>query len=63
VRKALGLDTAKFSLPYVSLWANGQNALKTVTQTGERIRKAAAMILGRLLPTQTQDAEIEDVAA
>lgn len=44
---ALGLDTSKFSFPYVASWAEngGDPATKIVAKTGERIVKAANAIL------------------
>ncbi len=50
---ALGLDTSKFSLPYVASWANGDVA--EVAAAGENVRRASLMILDALLGTETID--------
>jgi len=49
---ALGLDTSKFSLPYVATWADVEEPLKAVGAAGEAIRKASGVILGALLPPE-----------
>lgn len=46
VCSALGLDTSGYSLPYVARWANGD--LKLVSQTADRVVKAAGRILDAL---------------
>lgn len=65
VAHALGMDTAAYSLPYVATWAlagDETEPTKAVAAAGERIRKAAAVILGALCPVSEQ-AEAEEQAA
>lgn len=60
VAHALGLDTSSFSLPYVATWvgrSNEKNPTKAVSEVGERIRKAAALILSTLFPQDEESAE------
>lgn len=57
---ALGLDTAAYSLPYVATWAlagDEKEPTKAVAAAGERIRKAAGVILAALIPTAEQSAD------
>lgn len=54
VSHALGLDTGAYSLPYVATWALASDVkepTKAVAAVGERVRKAAAVILSALCPT------------
>lgn len=44
---ALGLDTSRFSLPYVASWANGD--VDEVASAGENVRRAAITILDALV--------------
>lgn len=46
---ALGLNTGDYSFPYVATWANGEDALKMVAASGERIARAARTILETLV--------------
>ena len=62
VSHALGLDTAAYSLPYVATWANRsdeKNPTKAVARVGERIRKAANIILEALCPALADDVDEE----
>jgi antirestriction protein ArdC len=58
VCKALGLDTAGFSFPYVATWAGrSKDALKEIEKSGARIAKAADQILSAIEPTASEEAE------
>lgn len=57
VCSALGLDTSKFSLPYVATWADKDEPLKAVGEAGESIRKAASIILSALIPPALDSAQ------
>jgi hypothetical protein len=66
VCSALGLDTSRFSLPYVAHWATREPGTSeadekkpesVVAATGERIRKASAVLLEALLPAEHTDDE------
>lgn len=58
VCKALGLDTAGFSFPYVATWAGkDKDALKAIEKSGERIAKAARQILDAIEPQEAEEAE------
>jgi hypothetical protein len=48
VAAALGFDTAAYSFPYVASWAGKQDAAKIVQASGERILRAANVILDAL---------------
>lgn len=48
---AHGMDTSSYTIPYVSRWAGsvkGKEPVEVVQATGERVRRAAATILGTL---------------
>lgn len=63
---ALGLDTAAYSLPYVATWAlagDEKQPTKAVAAAGERIRKAAGIILAALFPTAEQTDDEQASAA
>lgn len=65
VAHALGLDSSVYSLPYVATWAtrtDEKEPTKAVAAVGERVRKAAAIILGALCP-ETQASDEEQAAA
>lgn len=61
VLKALGVDTGCFSFAYVSTWAgrDGDKAVKTIQQSGDRIAKAAGRILDALAPLADAEADAE----
>lgn len=61
VLKALGVDTGCFTFAYVSTWAgrDGDKAVKTVQQSGDRIAKAAGRILDALAPLVEAEADAE----
>lgn len=60
VCKALGLDTAGFSFPYVASWAGkDKDALKEIEKSGERISKAAQRILDAIAPDEVEEAADE----
>lgn len=51
VGAAHGMDTAQYTVPYVSAWAarvDGNNPVEVVQATGERVRKTALSILDQL---------------
>jgi antirestriction protein ArdC len=51
VGAAHGMDTSDYTIPYVSTWATsvkGRTVTEVVRDTGERVRRAAVMILGHL---------------
>ena len=55
---AHGMDTAGYTIPYVSTWAarvDGQEAAQVVQATGERVRKTALAILDQLDTLQVGD--------
>ena len=55
VGAAHGMDTSIYTIPYVSSWAaaiGDKTATEIVQQTGERVRRTAAEILGRLATPQ-----------
>ena len=55
---AHGMDTAGYTIPYVSTWAarvDGQEAAQVVQATGERVRKTALAILDQLDTPQLGD--------
>ncbi|MBU8577612.1 ArdC-like ssDNA-binding domain-containing protein [Brevibacterium luteolum] len=55
---AHGMDTTGYTIPYVSTWAarvDGKEPVEIVKATGERVRKTAAEILGRLDTLQVSD--------
>ncbi len=55
---AHGMDTAGYTIPYVSTWAarvDGQEAAQVVQATGERVRKTALTILDQLDTLQVGD--------
>lgn len=55
---AHGMDTAGYTIPYVSTWAarvDGQDAGQVVQATGERVRKTALAILDQLDTAQVGD--------
>jgi len=57
VCKALGLDTAAFSFPYVATWAGrSKDALKEIEKSGSRIAKAAEEILSAIEPAAEEAA-------
>jgi antirestriction protein ArdC len=64
VCNAVGLDTSKASFPYVASWA-GKNtdAAAKVLESGERITRAASVILDALYGARTADAALESEAA
>jgi hypothetical protein len=49
VSHTLGLDTGVYSFPYIASWGSGDDATKRVRASGERITKAARLILDALL--------------
>ena len=56
VAHALDLDTSAYSLPYVATWAlasNVKDPTRAVAAVGERVRKAAAVLLGALFPAES----------
>jgi hypothetical protein len=55
---AHGMDTAGYTIPYVSTWAarvDGQEPAQVVQATGERVRKTALAILDQLDTHQVGD--------
>ena len=55
---AHGMDTAGYTIPYVSTWAarvDGQEPVQVVQATGERVRKTALAILDQLDTLQVGD--------
>ena len=55
---AHGMDTAGYTIPYVSTWAarvDGQEPVQVVQGTGERVRKTALAILDQLDTIQVGD--------
>ncbi len=55
---AHGMDTAGYTIPYVSTWAarvDGQEPVQVVQATGERVRKTALAILDQLDTAQVGD--------
>lgn len=66
VASVLGFDTAAYSFPYVATWASRTNdardAAKLVLASGERILRAANVILDALFAAEER-AEAEEVAA
>lgn len=55
---AHGMDTAGYTIPYVSTWAasvDGQQPVEVVRATGERVRKTALAILDQLDTVQVGD--------
>jgi hypothetical protein len=54
---ALGLDTSRFSLPYVASWANGDVA--EVAAAGENVRRASLTILDALVGDGTHTDEAD----
>jgi antirestriction protein ArdC len=64
VAHALGLDTAAYSLPYVATWAlagDEKEPTKAVAQVGERVRRAAGIILAALFPNSDAPPEAESL--
>jgi hypothetical protein len=53
---ALGVDSADYSIPYVSSWAQGEDALKVVAESGERIAKTARKLFDALVPAPAEAA-------
>jgi antirestriction factor ArdC-like protein len=51
---ALGLDSSGYSFPYVAGWAQGDDALKLVAESGERIAKTARKLLDALVPAPAE---------
>ena len=52
------MDTAGYTIPYVSTWAarvDGQEPVQVVQATGERVRKTALAILDQLDTLQVGD--------
>jgi hypothetical protein len=60
---ALGIDSASYSLPYVATWAQGEDALKLVAESGERIAKTARKLLDALCGEQSNAAVEETPSA
>jgi hypothetical protein len=63
---AHGLDTAEYSVPYVTSWATSvpdKTVFDVVTATAERARKAAVAILDTLETIQIGDGEPPGQAA
>lgn len=58
VAHAMGLDTSRFTLPYVTGWATSadkdEKPTQQVARAGERIRGAANTILDALLPAEPE---------
>jgi hypothetical protein len=55
---AHGMDTAGYTIPYVSTWAarvDGQEPVQVVQAAGERVRKTALAILDQLDTLQVGD--------
>ncbi|WP_237089896.1 ArdC-like ssDNA-binding domain-containing protein [Nesterenkonia sp. PF2B19] len=55
VGSAHGMDTSRYTIPYVSTWAarvDGKEPVEVVKATGERVRKTALAILDQLDTTQ-----------
>ena len=55
---AHGMDTAGYTIPYVSTWAarvDGQEPVQVVQATGERVRKTSLAILDHLDTLQVGD--------
>jgi hypothetical protein len=58
IAAAHGMDTADYTIPYVSTWAarvDGQEPAQVVQATGERVRKTALAILDQLDTLQLGD--------
>ena len=61
---AHGMDTAGYTIPYVSTWAarvDGQEPVQVVQATGERVRKTALAILDQLDTIQVGDGTPPDL--
>jgi len=56
---ALGIDTASYSLPYVTVWARGD--LDRVRRTAERVVTTAQAVLAAMAPTEER--ALEEVSA
>lgn len=66
VAHALGLDTSSYSLPYVATWAlaaDEKEPTRVVALVGERVRKAASLILGVLFPDASAATDAADELA
>jgi antirestriction protein ArdC len=61
VCSALGIETADYSFPYVSVWAGEMGAHKAVLEAGQRIVETANRILDTIAP-QAAEAETEVAA-
>lgn len=60
IADAHGVDTARYTVPYVAEWAStvkGTSAVDLVQATGERVRKAAAAVLARMDTDQVPDGD------
>ena len=60
VAAAHGVDTTKYSVPYVSGWAStvpGSTPAEVMRATGERVRLAARSVLDRLETVQVPDGD------
>ncbi|TFD12620.1 serine/arginine repetitive matrix protein 2 [Cryobacterium sp. TMT1-21] len=54
---AHGMDTSEYTIPYVSSWASSvadKTAIEVVQETGERVRRAAVVILDQLQTDQIE---------
>jgi hypothetical protein len=56
---ALGVDSGDYSFPYVAGWAQGDDALKLVAESGERIAKTSRTIFDALVPSSDAAAAAE----
>ena len=63
VAHTMGLDTSRYTLPYVTSWATSadkdEKPTVLVARAGENIRRAANTILDALLPPETSEVELE----
>jgi antirestriction protein ArdC len=59
---ALGLDTGEKSFNYVGAWGDGENALKLIAESGQRIAKAATTILDALTGEAVEQEEEAEAA-
>jgi hypothetical protein len=56
---ALGVDTASYSLPYVTVWARGD--MDRVRRTAERVVTTAQAVLAAMAPAEER--ELQEVSA
>ena len=60
---ALGLDTGAKSFPYVGGWGEGEGALKLISESGQRIAKAARRVLDALCGEAAEEQQTGDGVA